>query len=291
MEFRTQIEKKNPKTLIASRDRILSFGSCFADQMGGRLKDLGFSIVNNPNGIVFHPIPLARIVDRIIQGFPYSKSDLVLDQEFFSSFDHHGSFSNTSEEEMLGRLNDTLQQTRDELLQAQWIFITFGTAWAYHWVKSGEVVSNCHKIPQVNFKKGLTPYEDLWEAWENTMNNLLSFNPELRILVSVSPVRHIKDGLEGNMLSKSMLRLLTGKMIDRFPEVQYFPGFEIMMDDLRDYRFFKKDLIHPNEQAQDYIWKFFQDNYFLPEMAIVCSEVDKLLMAASHRPIRSSSIK
>lgn len=261
MKFRTEVDIKPKPDSVSYKTEILSMGSCFADEIGQRLHDLGFSINVNPAGIIFNPVSIADF-------FKYTPGEKLNDElivEREGMFYHHGFHSKVSaptEARLKRQIEEILNLVNSKLLNGNLLLITYGTAWVYRHVKSNQLVANCHKVPQKEFSKELLSLEDLKEMYADLFEKLTKVNSSLKIMLTVSPVRHIKDGVHENNLSKSVLFLLTDFLVKKFDQVNYFPAYELIVDDLRDYRFYKEDLIHPTKQAVDYVFEKFGDTYF-----------------------------
>jgi hypothetical protein len=264
-------------------------GSCFAEHIGSKLQQNKFDIVLNPFGIVFHPFPLAASIERMIQAKEYTTDELLHHHHLWTSFDHHGSFSHPDIAISLKQINEALRQGHDQLKKSTWILVTFGTAWAYRLKSNGKIVANCHKYPASEFERIKTDADEIYRTWASSMQQLQVFNPDARIIFTVSPVRHLRDGAHENQLSKATLLLSIEKLNRDFPHTGYFPAYEIMMDDLRDYRFYGEDMIHPNNTAIDYIWEYFCNTYMADHTLIIMKEVDEIIKAAGHRFIHKTT--
>lgn len=263
-------------------NRGLIIGSCFAENIGNRLSGLGFNSVCNPFGVVYNPLSLARQVDRLMQisaGERYKDTDLVEFDGLWHSFDHHGSFSNSNKDAVLASINScsTINTKFD------YIIITLGSAWVY--CKDGEVVANCHKFPAKEFIRKRLSVAECVEALMRT----ISLYPDAKFVFTVSPIRHIKDGLAENSLSKATLRCAIGEICERHKNCIYFPSFEIVMDELRDYRFYAEDMLHPSKQSVNYIFDRFSEAFFDAPTKEYIAEIDALLNMHNHRPLHSDS--
>lgn len=258
--FRTEISLQPAPFHISHGQLILTLGSCFADVMGSRLAANKFSAEVNPFGTVYNPVSIFKLIAQAAGKTPFSKDGIVESQGIYQHFDLHSRFGKATEEELLTEIQRLEEKTTTALAKAQWLIVTLGTAVVYE--RPGGVVANCHKVPAAEFTKRMLSVSEVIKTYENTRSQLLQLNPELRIILTVSPVRHIKDTLVVNSQSKSILRVAAAEMAASFQEVSYFPSYEIMIDDLRDYRFYEKDMIHPNETAHDYIWEKFAAVYF-----------------------------
>ncbi|MDR0815465.1 MAG: GSCFA domain-containing protein, partial [Bacteroidales bacterium] len=263
---------------------VLMTGSCFAENIGRMMQRLKFNVTLNPFGIVFHPFPLARQLDRLLSADEYSAGELRHDHDLWFSFDHHGRFSQPEQTDCLALINGEFQQGRQQLAKAKWLFVTFGTAWAYRLKENGKIVANCHHYPTNAFERIRTEADEICETWARTITRLREINPAVQVVFSVSPVRHLRDDAHENQLSKATL-LLAVERLNKNMNTCYFPAYEIMQDDLRDYRFYDEDMTHPNPLAIKYIWQRFCTTYFSDDAVRVMNKVDDIVKASEHRPI------
>ncbi|MDR2843779.1 MAG: GSCFA domain-containing protein [Candidatus Symbiothrix sp.] len=262
MKFRTEIVLPASALQITHQDKILMAGSCFVENLSAKLLGAGFTIHLNPFGIVYNPSSLANGLQDLIHKKVYTADDLFLYQDVYHSFAHHSRFSGREIDAVLQKINDRLASASDFLRQANVLIITFGTANTYRLVSTGEVVSNCHKLPAKAFVEERLTVEQITTRWNDLLTDLQKINPHLNIIFTVSPIRHWKEGANGNQLNKAILLLAVNELLTANPQCYYFPSYEIMLDDLRDYRFYADDLIHPNSQAVEYIWEKFSEVYF-----------------------------
>jgi len=275
--FRTTITTKKSEIEINHQDKIALIGSCFSENIAIKLKERKFNVLSNPYGILFNPLSIFTAITEIIQLKTYTKNDLGKHNELFYSFNHHSNFSDLELENVLQNINTQIKNAHYFLKNCHMLFITFGTAWAYTYNK--KIVANCHKLPNKQFEKILLSNNQIIDEWQKTSTLLKQFNPKLNIVFTVSPVRHLKDGFEENNLSKAILRTTIHQM-GNF----YFPSYEIMMDDLRDYRFYKSDMLHPNDDAVNYIWQKFSESYFNDNTQQLNKRIYKLQTAIQHQP-------
>jgi hypothetical protein len=283
--FRTIVNPAISPHKISYATPLMALGSCFAESIGKQLERLKFNVVMNPCGIVFHPLALARQLARMMTGQAYTADELTYHNGLWCSFDHHGRFSHPDAAVCLNRINAELQQGCNRLAETQWIFVTFGTAWAYRLKDSGKLVANCHHYPAASFERILIEMEEICACWESALVALRRMNPCVRAVFTVSPVRHTGDAHE-NQLGKSALLLAIHRLTQAMPEyVTYFPAYEIMLDDLRDYRFYDEDMAHPGKQAVRYIWEKFRDTFLGAETGAITDEVESIMKATAHRPI------
>lgn len=282
--FRTPVTVPASEKKIGYNSRILFMGSCFSEHIGQKLTESKFNIRNNPFGIVYNPISVARQLEILLGTGKYAPEDLVLHNGFWHSFDHHGSFSVSDQELCLRNINDSLEASQEFLGSADFLFLTFGTAYVYYLKTTGQVVSNCHKLPAGEFDRKLSSVGEITDALQSILNRLFQLNPGLKVVFTVSPVRHWKDGPHANQISKSTLLLAIEEIQKIYPQTFYFPSYEIVMDELRDYRFYDEDMIHPNKVAVDYIWQRFTGCFMEPATIRTLKEVDQVVQASRHRP-------
>ena len=284
MELRTKIDSHEYNFNISHDDTCLMLGSCFTENIGGALQQFKIDTFVNPNGIVFDPHSIARFLHRVIENAPYHAEDLFFYNEQWHSWDHHSRFSSTDKNELIEFINIQFSSFRAALKDAKALFITFGTAWYFELKENRQKVANCHKIPAIQFDRKIADYIDLFGVYSNLVAKLKTFNPSLNIITTVSPVRHIKNGLSDDQHSKSLLRTLCGEL-----PVEYFPSYEMLVDDLRDYRFYKEDLIHPSQLAQKYVWGIFSKQFFSENTIQLNEVITKIHKTLMHRPINPKS--
>lgn len=289
MKFRTEITAVPADFGITHSDKIAMLGSCFVENISSQLANAGFQIDVNPFGIVYNPLSLSNNLNQLLDDKRFTAHDLFRDKEIYHSFFHHSRFSGTNKEEVLATINSRLAESSAFLRKANLLIITFGTAFVYRLQSTGEVVSNCHKLPANRFSyKSLTVAEIVAE-WTNLISKLQEAIPEIKILFTVSPIRHWKDGAHGNQLSKATLLLAVDELIKICPNCFYFPAYEILLDDLRDYRFYAEDMLHPSPQAVDYIREKFSETYFSKETMGKIREYERIQQALNHRPFHPES--
>lgn len=274
---------------ISYRHKILLAGSCFAENIGAMMDKYAFHAHTNPNGITYNPHSIAVMLQRLMAGNAYTEDDLFLYNELWSSWQHHGSFSNTDKINCLERINKEFVQAQNYLQNGDWLVITFGSAYVYNLKSTGEKVANCHKFPNKEFDKILLQPADIIAQWQQAIQQLQTYNPQLNILLTVSPVRYVRDGLVNNTLSKAILLQAVHSLCNRFENVNYFPAYELVMDDLRDYRFFTEDLVHPNAQAIQYVWEKLIDSAFDDETQSVYPQIKQLYTERQHRPFNTDT--
>ncbi|MBO5728836.1 MAG: GSCFA domain-containing protein [Paludibacteraceae bacterium] len=281
MKFTTPINIKPNKT-IDHNSRIVMLGSCFAENIGKRLIDCGFNVVVNPMGILYNPKSIAAALDRLITGIEFTEEELFYHNGLWASFMHHGSFSHTDKNEALRMMNERLREGHEQLKNATHLIITFGSAEVYE--RNGMVVSNCHKLPAREFTHRLLAIKEITTPY----SRLSTLNSQFSTLFTISPVRYMGEGAHHGQLNKATLLLATDE-ICRTTGADYFPSYEIMMDELRDYRFYATDMIHPSEVAVDYIFERFADTYLTDEAIRTADEVRKIKKSLSHRPLHPDS--
>lgn len=282
MKFRTEIEIKPFARRIDYGSHIFALGSCFAENMAERMLRAKFRITANPMGILFNPASIADALARFATDKLYSESDLTEHGDRWFSFDAHTSLDGSTMQEALQSLNGALDKGREALRKADWVILTFGTAWVYELAESGRVVANCHKMSQAMFRRRRLSAEEIVAMYEPLIGQGILHDKQ--ILLTVSPVRHLADGLDGNAVSKAVLRLAAEELALQYDNVHYFPSYEITTDDLRDYRFYAEDLVHPSQQAVEYIWEKFADALLTDEAKALLPRVEQIVAAACHRP-------
>jgi hypothetical protein len=288
MKLSTPVNIPENPFKIKHEDSISLMGSCFAESIGEKLKHHKFNVFNNPFGIIYNPFSLAKSVSRVIANNIYSEDDISYFNNKWLSLDHHGSFSKLDKNECLTTINDSIQTAHEKLKESKTLFITFGSAWVYEYGEFG-IVANCHKMPSQEFNKRLLSVKEIISCYENLIEELKSFNPELKIVFTVSPVRHVKDGVHENNLSKSTLHLAVHQLVLQHKNCSYFPAYEIIVDELRDYRYYKDDLVHPTSMAINYVWEHFSTCYFNKETQQLNTEIGKIQSALSHKPFNTAS--
>lgn len=287
--FRTEIPLIKSRFNIGIKTHSMSMGSCFANDIGQRLANHKFSITINPGGILFNPLSIFELIEMSLQNLQSPKSGFLEQEGIYLNHKFHSEVNASTEAGLLKRIDGVKRDVKQGLQQTEVIILTFGTAWVYRLKVDGNLVANCHKVPQSQFSKELLNVKEIVDQFTSVKALIQQFNPEVKFLLTVSPVRHIKDTIPLNNVSKSVLRLACHELRERFTEVEYFPSYELMMDDLRDYRFYKKDMIHPNEQAVDYIWQKFVNACFTHSAQHFVAEWSKLRNAMQHKAFHPAS--
>ena len=285
LKLQTPVEAGRSKVGVSLNDKIVILGSCFADNMGQKMVDLGFDVCLNPFGTLYNPVSVCNSVARLTSGIPFSKDECVqmgAGAGLVCSFSHHTSFARRTEDEFLQVANASLKEASLRWKAASKVIITLGTAWIYEYTRSGETVSNCIKIEAKEFTRRRLSVRET----ATLLMNMIARHPEKEFMFTVSPIRHFKDGAHGNQISKSTLLLALDEVLAKFPErCEYFPAYEIVLDELRDYRFYAADMIHPSDQAVDYLWSRFV-RFAMPESELPALDARRReLLRAQHRPI------
>lgn len=284
MKFRTEVDIKPSQKKIEIEDKIFSIGSCFASEISGLLKKGQLQTVNNPFGTVFNPFSINNAIKRLHDSEFYNEDELITYDDKFISLDHHTSFDTRYIHQTLEKINHKIEEGNRFLQETKWVIVTYGTSFIYEFEPKNKLVANCHKIPGSFFEKRLLSQSELADSIYNTIINIKDICPEdVQVLFTVSPVRHTKDGMVENQLSKSKLIAAVHEIIPQFENCHYLPVYEILMDDLRDYRFYKEDMIHPNHQAVNYIFEKFGEAYFSDETKDFIKENFKINKALEHR--------
>ncbi len=284
MKFRTEVEIPNSEKKIEIEDKIFSIGSCFATEISGLLETGQIQSLNNPFGTIFNPYSINKAVQKLHDSEFYKEEDLITFNDEFISLDHHTNFDFPFVHQTLERINSEIETGNLFLQNTSWIIITYGTSFIYEFLPKKKLVANCHKIPQKYFEKRLLTWEETYTSITETILNLNDICKEnVQILFTVSPVRHTKDGMVENNLSKAKLISGIHEVIENFENCHYLPVYELLMDDLRDYRFYKDDLIHPNSQAVNYIFEKFGNAYFSDETKKFITENFKINQSLNHK--------
>ena len=288
MKLQTKIPlEKQSKNQIDYNSNILLFGSCFSENIGKKLDYFKFQNLQNPFGILFHPKAIETLISNAIVNKKYSEEDVFFYNEQWHCFHAHSKLSNTSKEDLILKLNEQNDLTSSKLKTASHILITLGSAWVYRDIKTDSIVANCHKVPQKHFNKELLSVEEITKSLRNLLSLISGVNNNVAVVFTVSPIRHIKDGFLENTLSKAHLVTAIHQVIDN--KSFYFPSYEIMMDELRDYRFYNEDMIHPNQLAINYIWEKFKIVWVSDDSFKTMEEVDVVQKALQHIPFNTKS--
>lgn len=290
MDFRTEFKINASENKICYEDKLLFLGSCFAENMSSYFERFRFQVKTNPFGILFHPLAIKRLIDIALDE-NYNPNEFSFEhQELWSNFDAHSSLSNSSKQELIDNLYTSKLKAERALKTTDVIFISLGTAWVYKHKAKNKVVANCHKLPQNHFDKQRLNISTVKTTLGSIIEKITSINPSAKIIFTLSPVRHLKDGFVENQMSKSTLHLAIQDSIGDFQHASYFPSYEILLDDLRDYRFYASDFLHPNALALDYIWEKLKSTYFENQTLQTLAQVDKINKRLSHRFYNPESI-
>lgn len=291
MQFQTQIPlKKELYNLIDYNAKILLLGSCFSENIGNKLNYYKFQSTQNPFGILFQPKAIENLITNAINEKEFSEKDLIFQNERWHCFDAHSYLSSSNKKELLNNLNSAISLTHRNLKEATHLIITLGTAWVYRFIETDTIVANCHKIPQKKFLKELLTVDEVTESLEGILSLIRSINKNISILFTVSPVRHLKDGFVENQRSKSHLIAGIHQLIDSsLNNISYFPSYEILMDELRDYRFYKEDMIHPNNTAVNFIWEQFSSTRISDDARKTMLAIETIQKGISHKPFNEKS--
>ena len=290
MNFRTQIPIPQNLNPIDYNSKIVSLGSCFAVNMAEKFEYYKFQNSVNPFGIIFNPVSIEKLIYRIVNQVFFTEKDIFFHNERWHCFEVHSDLSNANKEEFLENLNVILKRSLIQLFQASHVIITFGTSWVYRNFESSAIVANCHKLPQNQFQKEILSVETIGNSIKNTIDLIQKINPDCNFIFTVSPVRHLKDGFVENQRSKShLITAIHDTIKPQLPAVNYFPSYEIMMDELRDYRFYAEDMLHPSAVAIDYIWSKFKESTIAESDFPVMEQVDSIQKSLSHKPFNPNS--
>ena len=275
MKFRTELSIRPSDFKISHDCKIAIQGSCFAENIASKFLNAGFTIDLNPFGISYNPSSLSNNLKRLIENKSFRTDELIKEKDIYHSFSHHSRFSGTDPEKVISGINSGMELSSDFLKTADLLIITFGTAYVYRLQSTDAVVSNCHKIPAKFFTYKRLTIDEILKDWIDLIERLKKFNPSLQILFTVSPIRHLKDGIHENQLSKSILLLSVDELLKKYSHCYYFPSYELLLDDLRDYRFYNEDMLHPSSQAIDYIWGKFSEAWFDEKTMMKAREFEK----------------
>lgn len=295
MNLQTKIPlEQQVKNRIDYHSRVLLMGSCFSDNIGNKLDYFKFQNGMNPFGILFHPNAIERLIKNGVSEKMYTDADVFFYNEQWHCFDVHSRFSNSSKDELLSHLNNQIKSTNQQIKKSTHIIITLGTSWVYRFKETNQCVANCHKVPQKHFNKELLSIDTIYQSLNNMIELIASVNPKASVIFTVSPVRHLKDGFVENTQSKAHLIAAIHNFINRNAPIlnhkpSYFPSYELMMDELRDYRFYNEDMIHPSTLAVNYIWEKFKMVWISESAKITIDEVDTIQKGLRHKAFNPKS--
>jgi hypothetical protein len=290
MQFRTQIPILKSDRPIDYYSKVVSLGSCFAVNISEKFEYYKFNNSVNPYGILFHPPAIEKAIDFALSGKVFSEKDLFFHNGQWQSFDIHSEWSHPEQSKLLSNLNSITQATNYRITEATHLILTLGTAWVYRNIASNEIVANCHKVPQKEFTKELLSVAEIEQNIRNISSKIQSVNPMCNIIFTISPVRHTKDGFAENQRSKAhLIAAVHNVLSENNNHISYFPSYEIMMDELRDYRFYAEDMLHPNQIAIDYIWQRFSETIIAEKDCAIMAEVAAIQKGLAHRPFNLQS--
>lgn len=277
------INIKSPEKRISYPDKIFLSGSCFTEHMGRRLEELKFPVIQNPNGILFDPLSVCKSIVSYIQNKQYQPEDLFYMNELWQSWQHHSQFSGMDKEIVLKNINRSQQKAHNFLKEADWLIITLGSSFSYQLIESGEAVANCHRAPAQTFRKHLLGIDETITALDTCLHQLFHFNKKINILFTISPVRHLRDGVIENNRSKSRLIEAVHHLVNKFSRLYYFPAYELVIDVLRDYRFYDIDLAHPNYSATEFVFEKFVQYFINEDSQALIEEIKRIVIARKHK--------
>ena len=289
MQFTTKIPIEKFQNQITYESKILSLGSCFAENMSAKFDYFKFQNTTNPFGIIFNPVSIEKLVNRIVHQIEFTEKDIFFHNDLWHCYEVHSELSNPDKEIFLNRLNQIVASTHRQIASLTHCIITLGTSWVYRNNDSGAIVANCHKVPQKQFTKELLSVEDIKNSITNIVALVHQINKKVHFIFTVSPVRHIKDGFVENSLSKAHLISALQTSIFQLPSSSYFPSYEILLDELRDYRFYAEDMLHPNAIAIQYIWQRFKENVISEGAFQTMDEIETIQKALAHKPFNPTS--
>ncbi len=264
-------------------------GSCFAENIGNKLLSNKYNVDINPFGVLYNPISVKNSIDILLDNYNFVDKDLNYNNNLWFSFMHHSKFSDINKEKCLSNINNQIKSSIEFLKKTKYIFITFGTAWVYKHIAFDKIVSNCHKYPSKIFERYLLDVDTITQDYIELIARLKNYNPDIEIFFTLSPVRHWQDGATGNLISKSILIMAIDRILNKTQKSHYFPAYEIVMDELRDYRFYEKDMLHINNIGIEYIWEKFSDAYINKDTKEIQKEIQKIINATKHKSFNVNS--
>lgn len=285
--FRTELTIERPRPFIDHSESGFLAGSCFSENISRKLREAKFRVASNPMGVLFNPMSIHSMFAALVEGKVFAADDVQCDGSgLWFSWSHHGSFSGMDRDKVLEDMNEAAAEGANALERASYVIVTFGTAWIYRLAATGAVAANCHKQPAEMFTRHRLSVEEIVAAYSELLDGVLR---DKKVIFTVSPVRHLKDGFAENSLSKSILRVAIAELVEKYDNADYFPALEIVCDDLRDYRFYAADMVHPSAVAVDYIWEKFTQYAMPPATTTLLPRIDKLVRAAEHRVMNPES--
>lgn len=290
MKLFTEVKVQSKEPKIDYYSEIFLIGSCFVNNIGEKLDYYQFQNYRNPFGIVFHPVAISKFLQRCAQGYIFSETDVLNFNDQWLSFQSHSETSKQSKEEIISFLNQEVSKAREFISKSTHIIITLGTAWVYEKIESGEMVMNCHKIPSNQFKKRILSASEIKKSYQEIIASIRKVNPNAEIIFTISPIRHIKDGLVENNRSKGLLISTLHEFLENVEGgVSYFPAYEIVMDELRDYRFYNEDLVHPSTTAIEIVWNKFLITWISQLSVKIMEDVEAVQKGLLHKPFNEDS--
>lgn len=290
MEFRTNFSIQPQQHKVTYTQPVLTMGSCFSAMLGQRLANGKMKVLSNPFGVIFNPVSVCDLIVFSLRSIPLPVDGFLVTNGLHYHFWTHSSIYGGTREELAQTLRMIQGEVLNITMKASHMFITWGSSYIYERDPEGQLVANCHKLPGNLFRKRLLTLEEMKSAFDRCYTELIRLHPNIHVVLTVSPVRHTKDGIPQNQLSKSLLRILCHELSQDYAQVSYFPSYEWMIDDLRDYRFYKSDLIHPTDMAEEYIWQEFQKVYFDPNTQTAWRKINRIQSSLSHKPIHPESV-
>ena len=291
INFRTEVSLPKVKKQLSYRQNALMIGSCFTENIGNYLKDHYFPVLTNPCGILYNPASMASCIDLLVNEIQITSSDLFYANDLWNNFHFHNRYSHPNQQSALTGMNESLANASRQLRSASHLFLTFGTSWIYREKEHNTIVGNCHKLPASHFSRERLAVEDMTNLWIEKLDQLFAFRPDLFVVLTVSPIRHFKDGSFENQVSKSGLFLLIDQLLNHFgrERISYFPSYEIIMDELRDYRFYAPDMLHLSEVATAFVQDKFNEVFLDNESREISFTVDKIAKSLAHKPFHGEN--
>jgi hypothetical protein len=290
MEFRTNFSIQPQRNSVTYNVPVITMGSCFSTMLGQRLAHGKMKVLSNPFGVIFNPLSLCELMLNTLQEKPLPHLGYLVSNDIHYHYQTHSTIYGRTREELTLKLNMIQKKVLNLMANSSHLFITWGSSYIYEKLPENLLVANCHKQPGSQFNKRLLSLDEMKYAFGKCYDEIIRVQPNIQIVLTVSPVRHTKDGIPQNQLSKSLLRVLCHELSQSYPQVSYFPSYEWMIDDLRDYRFYKSDLVHPSEMAEAYIWQEFQNAYFKTETKLMWEKINRIQTSLSHRTIHPESV-
>ncbi|MBR5435135.1 MAG: GSCFA domain-containing protein [Bacteroidales bacterium] len=289
MQFKTTIDVPHASFEISHAHKGMAIGSCFTTNIGNRLLAAKFPILVNPLGTVYNPVSIAQTIDLLLGEIPFDEQQIFFANDVWQSYYLHTSFSSVDKQEVIQSFNKVKNEFLEKFQSVDYLFLTLGTAWVYELNETKQIVNNCHKTPSSQFTRKKLSVEECVTVLERAIQKLQNINPNLQVIFTVSPIRHWKDGAHENQVSKATLFLAIDSLQKSMRNIGYFPAYELLMDDLRDYRFYDEDMLHPSATAVEYIWEIFSKTYFSKETTDLISKIEAIQKAINHRPFNSES--